>query len=402
MKLASLAAAILFATPAAAQDVGTALDALRRNSHAAHSDTLLVIRDGRVLIDENSNPAADPLIEMMSATKSVVAIAVMKAIDEGAIANLDVPVHHWYPEWKQGAKAAITLRMLLNHSSGLQHLATTADIYPAPDFVQLALAADLEAKPGTRASYNNKATNLLAGIIERATGLKLDSYMQARLFAPLGIKGFRWTRDRAGNPHGMAGLQIAAADIGRLGQLVLDRGRWRGNQLIRADLIDAMLARGSPLSDQFGLLWYRTPAWVRYTVDAASMDRLRATGLDEGVIGRVRPLAGRRFETRSAMSAALREHLGADGLPRWGEAMIGTGNSPDTIFTREEGPVVAYSAQGYLGQAIVVIPSARIVAVRQYRSRATPPPTDSYPALIEDLIALTENSAGARGTGATP
>src|SRR3546814_19063982 len=67
------------------------------------------------------------------------------------------PVADFYPEWKQGQKQQITLRMLLNHSSGLQN-ARRADveIYPAPDAIQLALAAELSSKPGTAASYNNK------------------------------------------------------------------------------------------------------------------------------------------------------------------------------------------------------------------------------------------------------
>lgn len=69
-----------------------ALSTLKTHSAAAHSDTLLVLRDGRTLISERTDPRADPVIEVMSVTKGVVALAVLKAIDDKKIADLDVPV----------------------------------------------------------------------------------------------------------------------------------------------------------------------------------------------------------------------------------------------------------------------------------------------------------------------
>jgi CubicO group peptidase (beta-lactamase class C family) len=98
---------------------------------------------------------------------------------------------------------------LLNQTSGLQNLRTTTpEIYPSPDFVQLALAAELSSDPGSKFSYNNKAVNLLVGVVKQASGMRMDQYVATEVFEPLVIKDFTWTLDRAGNPHGMAGLQI--------------------------------------------------------------------------------------------------------------------------------------------------------------------------------------------------
>src|SRR5690606_27116187 len=198
------------------------LAAIERVGTDSHSDSLLVIRDGEVLLERYRDGEPAP-IELMSATKSVVAIGIGLLLAQNHLDSLDAPVSTWYPEWRQGRKADITVRMLLDHTSGLQNTPNAgAEIYPAPDVVQLALAAELDSAPGEACSYNNKATNLLAGITHKASGKPMDEYLGARLFTPLGIEAGEWHRDEAGNPHAMAGLPLAARDAAKLGQLLLD------------------------------------------------------------------------------------------------------------------------------------------------------------------------------------
>src|SRR5690606_2836438 len=164
------------------------LAAIERAGTDSHSDSLLVIRDGEVLLERYRDGEPAP-IELMSATKSVVAIGIGLLLAQDHLESLDAPVSTWYPEWRQGRKADITVRMLLDHSSGLQNTPNAgAEIYPAPDVVQLALAAELDSAPGDRFAYNNKATNLLAGVVAQASGQPMDEYLAEHLFAPLGIE----------------------------------------------------------------------------------------------------------------------------------------------------------------------------------------------------------------------
>ena len=65
--------------------------------------------------------------------------------------------------------------------------------------MKLALDATMSDAPGTRFSYNNKAANLLAGLVEKAAGRKLDDFLKQRLFTPMEITDFKWQRDLAGN-----------------------------------------------------------------------------------------------------------------------------------------------------------------------------------------------------------
>jgi len=95
----------------------------------------------------------------------------------------------------RGTIAFDTLRHILSHTSGLQNVPDTrVEIYPSPDFVQLALAAELKYPPGAKFEYNNKAVNLLAGVVERASGKKHDEFMRDEVFTPLGIREFSWQR----------------------------------------------------------------------------------------------------------------------------------------------------------------------------------------------------------------
>jgi CubicO group peptidase (beta-lactamase class C family) len=144
----------------AAEDRSAAqLQRIRQAAVDSHSDALLLVHDGRILLD-SSQQAVPSRIELMSATKSVVALGIGLLIADGRLASIDVPVHQFFPEWAQGRKREITVRMLLDHTSGLQNDPNAGvEIEPAPDIVQLALAAELDAAPGSTFSYNKKASS---------------------------------------------------------------------------------------------------------------------------------------------------------------------------------------------------------------------------------------------------
>jgi CubicO group peptidase (beta-lactamase class C family) len=166
------------------------------------------------------------IIETMSVTKSIVNLAVGRLVTKGLLSSIDEPVCTFYPEWKQGRKKNITIRHIMNHTSGLQNVPDAMEeVYPSPDLVQLALCAEVVHDPGTQSSYNNKAVNLLAGIVRKICGQRLDMFMKEEVFAPLGIEEFYWMDDHADNPHVMAGLGLFPEDLANLGQLVLNRGK---------------------------------------------------------------------------------------------------------------------------------------------------------------------------------
>lgn len=240
-------------------DVQPLLEELKLEARKSHSDTLLVTQHGKVLAEYYTDEGLHP-IELMSAFKSLVALAIGRLIFVGEIESLDQPVADFYPEWRQGKKKLITIRHLLNHTSGLQNVANAGDeIYPTPDAIKLALAAELTTDPGTAFSYNNKATNLLAGIIHQAAGLRMDLYLTKEFFVPMGIEHYKFYYDPSGNPHAMAGLQLLAKDFAKFGELILNKGQWNKQQLLELEFLDEMLAQGQSFSEKAGLLWWRLP-----------------------------------------------------------------------------------------------------------------------------------------------
>ncbi len=99
----------------------------------------------------------------MSCTNCILGLAVGCMLTDKLIDILDIPVFNYFPEWKQGQKRFITIRHLVNMTSGLQNNTNGfIEIYPSPDFVQLALCAELSNKPGEVWAYNNKSLNLMA------------------------------------------------------------------------------------------------------------------------------------------------------------------------------------------------------------------------------------------------
>lgn len=349
--------------PGAERIDATALGRLLDAAWRANSDAVVVLHDGE-LVGEWYKGGASKRIEAMSVTKSVANLAIGRLVTLGAIASIDLPVHTYYPEWREGVKSRITIRHLLDHTSGLRTDQGTGEIYASPDFVRLALDAEVTSEPGTVFFYNNKAVNLLAGIVERAAGKRLDVFLRDDLFAQLGITDFTWSLDAVGNPHVMAGLQIHAADLAKLGQLTLDRGLWEGERLIDESWFDESLRATTSLSPYSGLLWWLIPEKLVRVIDAETIRALREAGVDEAVLARVEPLKG-RYESADELIAAYRSAFGDD----WRTAIMDAlGPHWNLLVRAKVGEIVGYRADGYLGQFIIIYPAERLVAVRMVAS----------------------------------
>jgi CubicO group peptidase (beta-lactamase class C family) len=342
------------------------LSELLQRAAATHSDAVLVLKDGKPLAEYHSK-SGKRKIELMSCTKSIVNFGIGRLIDQGKIKSLDQPVYEFYPEWKQGRKQLITIRHLLDHTSGLQALRTTEEIYPAPDFIQLALAAEMETDPGKVFFYNNKAVNLLAGIIERASGKRMDIYFRDEIFKPMGIVDFNWATDSAGHPQVMAGLELTAEDFAKFGELVLNKGRWGSTQIVSEHWIEeSMTPQAFP---RYGLLWWLTPGDMDIMMDDEKFKEFEDARVDPALIQKLQPLKNKVMHSMPEFDAALSLALNmavasAKSVTDQEIRRKGLG-----LFKFKVREVKAYNANGYLGEYLVICPKARLVAVRQISSR---------------------------------
>ncbi len=350
---------------------------LRDAAERSHSDALLVLRDGEPIAEWTFGNERRP-IELMSVLKPVVSLGIGRLVAQGKIDSLDQPVHAFYPEWERGPKRAITVRHLLTHTSGLQNVPNAGvEIYPSPDAVQLALDAVLSEEPGSTFRYNNKAVNLLSGIIERVSGQRMDHFFEDEFFGPMQIEEYVWDYDPSGIPYAMAGLALHARDLAKFGRIVLDGGTWEGERLVSEAYIEAMLAPSQPQFPFHGLLWWRLPSETRFTLDEARMAELAAAGVASADLAPLQPLVGRTFTAIADVIAAFEEVLG----PGWQDFIVERFQRVGVprVFQQDYGGTMAYYGDGYLGQTLMVIPEHRIVAMRQVaNSQNYNPATDGF------------------------
>jgi CubicO group peptidase (beta-lactamase class C family) len=339
-----------------------ALDQLLDEAQKAHSDALVIFKDGKQYGQWYFGKKPDK-IEAMSATKSVVNLAIGRLLTQGKIKSVDQPVYEFYPEWNQGRKKNITIKHILNHTSGLQNNSQTTgiEIYPSPDFVQLALAAELSDDPGTVFSYNNKAVNLLAGIVKKASGKRMDLYIRDEIFTPLGITDYSWTLDKVGNPHAMAGLQILPSDFAKLGQLVLNKGKWNDRQIIAESWFDISFRPGQQFVPTCGLLWWLIPDHIAYIIDDEQISNFTAKGVNADFINKVKLLKG-RYESEDELQAALQKVFG----DQWQQQVMSVMTPLSLSLAKKEfgNKIAGYYAEGYLGQYLVILPPKNLIIVR--------------------------------------
>lgn len=182
---------------------------------------------------------------LRSVTKSFTATLVGIAIDQGLISSVDVTLSELLPEYSDiltGDKSGLTVRHLLTMSAGLRWnegstvVEDAADdqyaLAQADDPVALVLGRESETPPGQAFKYSGGLTQVLAGILERVTGMSLVAYADSVLFNPLGIEDWEWITLGNAAPSAFSGLRLRARDMGKLGQVYLDNGRWKGRQVV--------------------------------------------------------------------------------------------------------------------------------------------------------------------------
>jgi CubicO group peptidase (beta-lactamase class C family) len=170
---------------------------------------------------------------VFSVSKSFSSMAVGMAIDEGKLALPDRVLDAFpglIPE-PGPLLEKLTLENLLTMSRGFAS-------FSRPDTVAEALAQPLSYEPGSHFIYDNASTFLASAMVTRATGLKVRDYLLDRLFRPLDIPDPVWQESNDGYTVGATGLEVTTTALSRFGQFLLQRGSWKGKQLVSASWID--------------------------------------------------------------------------------------------------------------------------------------------------------------------
>ena len=234
------------ATPAAsgvsARSIIELLDELEAQSVECHS--IMVVRRGHVVAEGWWAPySADRPHLLYSLTKSFTSIAVGLAIADGLLSLDDrlvdvLPDHVPADVSEQGRR--ITVHHLLSMTAGHAEdsLAEAWRLEPG-DLVKGFLRTPFAEPEGSKHTYDNSTTFILARMVERVTGRGLPELLDERIFQPMGIDHAEWDRVASGAAFGFHGLHLTTEAIAAFGELLLRGGLWHDRQLVPREWVRA-------------------------------------------------------------------------------------------------------------------------------------------------------------------
>ena len=233
------------------------------------SSAFVIIQNNQLLYEKYWGGYSDEsLTNSFSMAKSFTGLCVGAAIKEDRIKSTEQLIGEFLPEYKD---SGIRIKDLLQMSSGIDFGESYGDpfgfmakAYYGKDVYGLTLSKKQEKPPGTEWKYQGGNTLLLSFIIEKATGKKLANYFAEKFWQPLGAKqDALWTiDDKNGRERSYCCFYSNAKDYAKIGQLMLDSGRWRGGALIEQEFFNASISpagvadKSGDIVTHYGYQWW--------------------------------------------------------------------------------------------------------------------------------------------------
>jgi len=245
---------------------------IKGSKHKLHS--VLLVKNNQLILEEYFNGhTATKLHDLRSTTKSIRSILLGIAIDKGFIESVNDPISKYLksPVPKNNldkTKRGITIKHLLTMSSGLdcndwdkKSKGQEDKVYRKKDWLQYTLDLPMINKPGEVSNYCSMGVVLIAEIISQASGLTIDKFAEEYLFNPLVIQSLNWghTSNKEVIPSGKR-LYLTSRGMAKIGQLVLNKGKWKGKQIVSKKWIEESTTPKTKITGiDYGYLWWNIP-----------------------------------------------------------------------------------------------------------------------------------------------
>ena len=210
-----------------------------------HTDGLLILHDGKVLFEQywNGNTKDSKHISF-SVAKSYLSALVGIAFDENLINSMDDTVEKYLPEFKGTGYEGVTIKNLLQMSSGIAFNEDYAD--PNSDinkfgratakgmsFKEFAMGLKNGREQGTYNHYVSLDSQVLALIVEAVTNMPLRDYLYKKIWSKIGTESDAYyITDNSGADMALGGLNATLRDYAKFGYLYLNNGSWMGEQIV--------------------------------------------------------------------------------------------------------------------------------------------------------------------------
>ncbi|GGX51551.1 hypothetical protein GCM10007385_20230 [Tateyamaria omphalii] len=236
--------------------------------------SVLVLKDGQIVHEAYyQGTTTDDLRISWSVAKSYLSALFGILVEEGAITSLDDPVTDYAPMLKGGAYDGATICNVLQMTSGVtfdeDYLDYDSDINRMGRVLALGgkmddFAAGLTetfVQPGDTWQYTSIDTHIVGMVARGATGRDIPDLMAEKLIVPLGLEHSPlYLTDGVGVAFVLGGLNITTRDYARFGQMILQDGRWQGQQIVPADWIAASTQASAPTEP--GRIGYGYQWWI--------------------------------------------------------------------------------------------------------------------------------------------
>jgi CubicO group peptidase (beta-lactamase class C family) len=221
-----------------------------------HIHSVLLVKNGKLILEEYFyGYDRDKKHQLRSATKSVTSILVGIAKDQNTIKSVDQKLYDFFPEYEEidwsAPKNKITLKHVLTMAAGLDWNEwtfpdndTRSSIYGmarSDDWIEFVLNRDSLHSPGEIFAYSSGLSLVLGAILKNKTGLYANEFAEKYLFRPLGISEFSWQQGPNGMVYtsgGERGLWLRPRDMAKIGLLFINRGNWKGQQIVSAEWVN--------------------------------------------------------------------------------------------------------------------------------------------------------------------
>ena len=240
---------------ASAQINRAALDSLRQFSQATYTDEFMLIHQDEVVYHWQNPDCDAPTFNTASMVKSWTGLVIGNLIDRGLIKSEEDLVCQYIPEWQDGCEYDVTIQDLLMMSAGINRKRGAEGILDEVDMNAYAKNVELDTLPGVRFNYSNASVQLLGIVIEEASGKAAAKVFEEVLFEPLGMDSTSLYQDEAGNDIVYGGATTTLQDASKIGQLMLNEGRYQGQQIVPESWVKKSVSP-SKQADFYGYLWW--------------------------------------------------------------------------------------------------------------------------------------------------
>lgn len=235
----------------------------------------LVIKDGKIVYERYAQDYDKSTISgSFSMAKTVNALLIGKLLEQGKITSLDDDVKKYVPELTQIPDGKLKIRDVITMSGNLDWVESywnifsmTAESYYGNDLDKLMGKLKLkdDNQQGKKWDYQSCCTQILGYIIKNVTKNSIAENANKYLWQPLGAESDAlWSTDKKGIEKSFCCINATARDFAKLGQMVLQHGKWDSIQVIDSNYIKAMTTPASYLKDEKNntVDWYGYQTWM--------------------------------------------------------------------------------------------------------------------------------------------